>query len=130
MSEHTPTPWTYRDVSGAGLEICAPVYKMAGVDLPRGMPEAPIHVFQFTAPQIVQVAAERWVQFEPKGWSEMQEANAAFIVLAVNNHDALVAALEEIIDSNPCKGHLEVPQTKIARAALAQVTRQDLGDQQ
>lgn len=98
MTEHTPTPWTFRDVSGAGLEICAPVYKMSGVDLPRGMPEAPIHVFQFTSPQMVQVAAERWVQFEPTGWSEMQEANAAFIVKAVNNHEDLVQALQALVD--------------------------------
>jgi hypothetical protein len=86
---HTPTPWTFRDVSGAGIEICAPVYEMKGVDLPRGMPEAPIHVFQFTSPQNVQVAAERWVQFEPTGWHEMQMANAAFIVEAVNSHATL-----------------------------------------
>lgn len=101
VTEHTPTPWTYADVFGAGLEIRAPVYQVAGVELPKGMPDAPIKIFQFTAPQLIQIAAERWVQFEPTGWSEMQEANAAFIVEAVNSHAALksqIKSLEGTID--------------------------------
>jgi hypothetical protein len=100
MTDHTPTPWTYNDVSGAGLEIRGPVYLSKGIELPRGMPNSPIKIFEFTAPQIVQIAAERWVQFEPNGWSEMQQANAAFIVKAVNAHDALMEALEKILRAN------------------------------
>lgn len=117
MGEHTPTPWAFRDVSGAGLEIYAPVYKMAGVDLPRGMPNGPIHIFQFTAPQIIQIAAERWLQFEPAGWSEMQEANAAYIVKCVNAHEGLVRALTEIAN-----GEFDYVKDTMdrARAALAQ----------
>jgi hypothetical protein len=97
MAEHAPTPWTYRDVSGAGLEIRAPVFLAKGIELPIGMPDEPIKVFEFTAPQNVQIAAERWVQFEPTGWSEMQEANAAFIVKAVNNHEEALEIIEALL---------------------------------
>lgn len=96
MTEHTPTPWEFHNVSGAGLEIRAPVYRMDAVELPRCMPDMPIQTFVFTAPQIVQIVAERWVQFEPTGWAEMQKANAAFIVKAVNNYDALMKAMVDI----------------------------------
>lgn len=90
----------FRDVSGAGLEICGPVYQVKGVELPVGMPNAPIKIFVLTGPAVVQIAAERWVQFEPVGWHDMQAANAALIVEAVNSHAALkeeIARLREAL---------------------------------
>lgn len=43
---------------------------------------------------------------------------AVFIIKAVNSHADLVKALTAIVKANPLSGHLECPQTKIARAAL------------
>lgn len=49
----------------------------------------------------------------------IEQHNAALIVRAVNNHDALVAALEQIVESESCKqGIIERPLMMDARAAL------------
>lgn len=60
-----------------GLLIYAPVHRMSGVKLAEGMPKEPMHIFDMTS-----IACERWVQFSPEGWDEMQEANACLIVAA------------------------------------------------
>lgn len=53
----------------------------------------------------------------------VSEANAAFIVLAVNNHEALIEALRAIADQEFIAAHSEETRMKdmadIARAALA-----------
>lgn len=78
MAKHTPGPWVARDVPGAGLEIHAPVHLVDMAEL-----DEPIMTFQLTRPAGHKlIACERWVQFEPKGWHEMQEANAKLIAAA------------------------------------------------
>jgi hypothetical protein len=77
----TPGPWSWQDVPGAGLQIHAPVYQVQGVELPAGL-EKPIMIYQLNYPANVQIAFERWVQFDPKGWHEMQVANAKLISAA------------------------------------------------
>lgn len=83
---HTPGPWTYRDAPGAGIQISA--------TLPRGFmfdhtgcgADGITQFMTFTLRDAlqIQVADERWVQFETSAWSAMQKANAARIVSCVN----------------------------------------------
>lgn len=84
--KHSDLPWTYRDVSGAGLQIygivpfnadCAEFITKKGEQLIYKM-----------------LAYETWVQFEPAEWDEMQTANAEFIVKACNNHEKLIEAVK------------------------------------
>jgi hypothetical protein len=92
MSEHTPTPWARYDdgklaARGWIKSVC------------KGIPE------QMVA-QAIGVGA-----------IEEREANAAFIVRAVNSHDDLVKALEAMLEKH---GGLEIsPAARQARAALA-----------
>lgn len=81
MSEtaHTPGPWTYADVAGAGLQVKAALTDISGVEMPVGFPPQPAQFFTLTEPQTFCLATERWVQFEPKGWHEMQISNARLI---------------------------------------------------
>jgi hypothetical protein len=74
MSEqlHTPTPWALGNAHDAARNhaICAGstvIARVCGNGYPIG-----------------------------KGWSASSEADARFIVLAVNSHDALLAALKEL----------------------------------
>lgn len=96
QAKHTPTPWSWKVVTGAGIEIFAPVHLCESVRLPDGMPKSPINVFGMTAPQNTLISAERWVQFEPSGWDEMQRANAEFIVRSVNSVAALAESCREL----------------------------------
>lgn len=92
---HTPGPWSYKDTAGAGLEIFGYVGQMAAVELPFPLPpDQPMMFLGLTLPQQVQIAYERWVQFEPNGWHEMQEANAKLIAAAPELLAACKAALE------------------------------------
>ncbi len=87
--KHTPGPWEWKDVPGAGLEIRGPVHLVECVELPKGIPEIPINIYGLAQPQNILIGYERWVQFEPNGWSEMQEANARLIADAPAMHLAL-----------------------------------------
>jgi hypothetical protein len=135
MSEHTPTPWEWRDVAGAGIEICAPIGGQIKGFMQPGYEKHPVKIYQLCGFANVQIACERWVQFEPEGWAEMQKANAALIVRAVNSHasneakiDALTKALEEARDGllAHCAG--SVPETlQRIDAALSSHTEQEGG---
>jgi hypothetical protein len=62
-------PWSWKNVPGAGIQLYAPV-----------------EITGSTGPQMFCLWSERWVQFEPKGWHDMQMANADLIVRAVNQY--------------------------------------------
>lgn len=87
MGEHTPTPWF--------------------VDLGRWTPDAPVCAFAIRSDYKAPNLPEGWQMHHIAGANiseraaftacftpEQIEANAAFIVKAVNSHDALVKALE------------------------------------
>jgi hypothetical protein len=113
MSEtkHTPTPWK----SFVNLRCATPL---------KG---CYINACGENAARIADVLSQCGV-----GTQEECEANAAFIVRAVNSHDALVEALESLIRNSPCVPifkvgggvdtySLRIPDDRMAaaRAALA-----------
>ena len=86
MSEHTPTPWK-ADIRTGCLAIypasedhnCLDGFSQRGIMFQGGFGErAPESIYQSVTP--------------------LQVANAEYIVLACNLHDALVAALKDIRD--------------------------------
>lgn len=96
MSKYTPPPWEAREIHGAGIEIYAPVHLVDTIEWPRAAPTMPIMLFQLTEPAGHKlIACERWVQFEPEGWHEMQWANALLMQEAPN----LLEKLEEARDA-------------------------------
>lgn len=95
-TKFTPAPWLMHESKGAGIRICAPVYRVEGVELPKGMPEAPICVFELAGPAIVAIAFDRFVQFEPNAWGEMQTANARLIIAAPDLYEALDEAINYV----------------------------------
>lgn len=100
MAEHTPTPWTVDKVHFSGE---------CHLHGPNGEEFALLYVSD---------GAD-----DPEPYPA--EANAAFIVKAVNNHDALVEALEDLISDaerqmkNP--SHHQPFSLQKARDALARV---------
>ena len=99
-----PGKWVANDDVGAGLQIKAPVYKMPSVEMAEGAPVEPVQVFGFVErpfpempgldhPLFSTFMYETWVQFEPKGWSEAQAANAEFIAHARTDVPRLCAQL-------------------------------------
>lgn len=90
MSNHTPGPWKVEDKKGAGLEIHAPVQLVDTVQWMRPV-EGPLMTYRLADPEgMMLIAHERWVQFEPEGWHDMQVANAQLISAAPD----LLAACE------------------------------------
>lgn len=92
----TPGPWTAQDTIGAGWEIFAPVGLNEAVKLPFPAGETPINIAGMTPPQKVQIGYERWVQFEPEGWAEMQAANMALIAHARQDIPALITEVRRL----------------------------------
>lgn len=92
----TPGPWEFEDRVGAGLELRASVHLSEGVELPSGMPARPIRVIEGAGPQKCLLAYERWVQFEPTGWSEMQARNFAFITASRAAVPELLSEIERL----------------------------------
>jgi len=78
MSEHTPTPWRVEE----------------GTDLIWGACNPDDRTTYGMGYSIVQGKSGAWGARQPD--MDEREANAAFIVKAVNNHDALVSVLEKI----------------------------------
>lgn len=117
-TKHTPTPWHYGKMSGWG-GLC--ILRRPGAEYgPEGViGDAPIAI-------VVEKAAH-WENSYPV------EANAAFIVKAVNSHEQLVAALRQVADvldafgnlpdgmmhPSPWNDHKAEDKIKAARAALA-----------
>jgi hypothetical protein len=93
MTTHTPTPWEL----GSVTTVCLHTDEMI---------ESPTDGF---------VAAGDDCDIEVKGTNA--PANAAFIVRAVNAHDDLVKALEEIA------AWAELPKTTVSRAAIGDKAR-------
>lgn len=96
MSRHTPGPWTWRNVSGAGLQIYGPVAKsaaLAGDEYAPKMPEQSMF-FQVPTGQDLRyiMSYEVWTRFQPKWWDEMQEANARLIAATPDLYEAAKAA--------------------------------------
>lgn len=98
MSEHTPTPWHWEIHDSSAASIHGP----------EGMAD---HVL--TVAPCKHCRGKEWV------WGSCTnptEANAYFIVRAVNSHDALVKALEWIAEVAGNPGVV-----KVARDALSHV---------
>lgn len=94
LSKATPGPWEAKYVAGAGFEIHAPIHLTKCVEYPRP-PTGPAMVYTCVErPNPFLIACDRWVQFEPNGWHEMQEANAALIARAPE----LAARVEELTE--------------------------------
>lgn len=82
MVDHTPTPWRVEEGTDLIWGACNPDDRSS-----YGMGYS-----------IVEGKLPSWKPYKPD--YEEREANAAFIVKAVNNHEALVKALQDIIDEN------------------------------
>ena len=106
MVEHTPTPWAWviHDSS------------MASIEGPKSEFD---HVLSISPCKHCQGDEWRW------GACTVPKANDAdFIVKAVNNHDALVKALETIINLSDSEMKDGDEAREIARKALALVGQQ------
>ena len=98
MTEHTPGPWEYRDVPGAGLQIWANV-ALGEDDRCSGL--QPIYVVH-VRPQLtvgndnkahVMISYEDWRQFATVDFEKMQSANARLIAQAPDMLKAIQGAL-------------------------------------
>ncbi len=94
MENHTPTPWVVNDNSGMALVIL-------GVSRRNQRREVAV------------------VQYHNGSDDSEVRPNAAFIVKAVNNHDALIEALEVVLDDLIYSEHSRV--IVLGRAALKAV---------
>lgn len=93
MNEQTKGPITVKDSVGCGLELHGPTPLLEGYEIPRER-DKPVMLFSSTSPQIVPLFAERWIQFEEKGWHEWQTKNAAVLAASYNQLDAAARKLE------------------------------------
>lgn len=95
LEKASKRPWKWEDVSGAGIQLYGIVpFKANCVEFTLKDAAQPIYTF---------IAYEQWIQFAPEKWEEMQKANAALIVAAVNSFEMLrneirvaIAAIPEI----------------------------------
>lgn len=81
MTEHTPTPWRVFDMNGTIAIMAGKLERHNEV----------IH----------------WSGFDASHFPDDVAANAAFIVKAVNNHDKLVQALQDVLE---CTGSKTTPE--------------------
>lgn len=103
MSAHTPTPWSLSD-----SQLPKAIYGSARQHIHAGPKET-----QGNTIAIVSLGGLGGTS----GKIEDIEANAAYIVRAVNSHEELVAALKEIHHSIPSATHLhEIVTSAIAKA--------------
>lgn len=110
MTEHTPTPWKYRphEHDDWGWIRGPKVGNFVG----------PIVAISRSS---AQETSDSFDKHRAAG-TDPYEANAAFIIKAVNNHDALVKALEEITAMDP-KGIRADDLGRAARTAREAVGR-------
>lgn len=79
MTEHTPTPWRVEEGTDLIWGACNPDDQSSyGMGYP-----------------VIEGKIPRWKPYKPS--MDEREANAAFIVKAVNNHDALVKDLADAV---------------------------------
>lgn len=84
----TPAPWRWEDTPGAGLQIFAPIpFKANCVEFTLKAAEQPVYTL---------LAYEKWLQFPPKEWNEMQRANAEFLSAARTDIPVLCKAVREL----------------------------------
>jgi hypothetical protein len=95
MSEHTPTPWKLFHSNGT-----------IAIKNPRSRSSHNEIVF--------------WTGFDASHYPDLALANARFIVNAVNAHDALLAALQKIVDTDQHPDHEDTAAElrEIARNAI------------
>lgn len=100
MADHTPTPWCIPDGEDNESLVCQQIDGRCGI--------------------IIFGTADKFRSWQRRIEYAEQNANAAFIVKAVNSHDALVEALRTIADIAEGSGTVNsLPNiAKIARAAL------------
>lgn len=104
QAAHTPTPWAVEDPMGA--------------DFGLWLVQDGLKPFQWSCVAMV-MRDDEDIRRHPDTrfiTKDEQEANAAFIVRAVNSHDDLVAALETMVNNWGNQHHKDLAQ---ARAALA-----------
>lgn|SRR3990167_1927065 len=107
-TKHTPGPWKFENVPGAGLKIFGPIpFKANCVEFTLKAAAQPL--FEMLAYEI-------WLQFPPKEWDEMQEANARLIAASPE----LFHCLKRIIEELPSRRDWLDPQLEYeSRAAIA-----------
>lgn len=115
MSKHTPGPWEARDVAGAGWQIYGnPGPMLGGPWGPNG--EGPINTWGLVRDPRLVIAYERWIQFPPNGWEDMQNDNARLIAAAPELLEALIDLVEK---SNACDGGFWVCKESIEKSRAA-----------
>jgi hypothetical protein len=98
----SPAPWTFRDVSGAGLQISAILPAGFKFDATCRDADGNREFMHYTMRQDiwVQIADARWVQFGTGPWTELQERNAEFIAHARADVPALVEEVKRLTAHN------------------------------
>jgi hypothetical protein len=104
MSEHTPTPWRVEQGTGLVWGNCS--------TFDDGTPD------KFGVPVTDGQLERPWAKGQGPTYEEM-EANAAFIVRAVNAHAQLVAALERLIEVSHSISEEQTDAIASAHAVLA-----------
>lgn len=106
-AKHTPGPWIAEDCIGAGWKIKG-VIPFEAECVEYRMKAAEQMIFEM-------VAYERWVQFEPQNWKDMQAANARLIAAAPD----LLEAVEKLLTWFPLlTGEGMAFDSKVARQQL------------
>lgn len=112
-AKHTPGPWEWRDVAGAGLSIYGDVSATMGKDFAHV-----VEIFGLGAcgaPRF-QISYERWVQFPKRDWDEMQQANARLIAAAPDLLDALRTVVAADLEPTSYEQLLKRVRTALAKA--------------
>lgn len=116
MNAHTPRPWTAVNRGGAGWQIDGVLPAGFKFDSTARGADGTQEFMLWTLRQsiTIQIADERWVQFETGPWKEMQEANAKLIAAAPD----LLGALKFILAFyEPGQRHLDTEAWKVAEAS-------------
>lgn len=96
QSKHTPGPWEAVERSGAGWQIDAKLpagFKFDSTARDFTGSDPAFMLWTLRASMNIQIADERWVQFETGPWAEMQAANARLIAAAPTQHEEMVRFL-------------------------------------
>lgn len=115
MSKHTPGPWEWRDVAGAGICIYGDTSATMGKDFAQLVE---IYGLGACGAPKFQISYERWVQFPRNDWEEMQKANAKLIAAAPE----LLEALKALVEITPRSAHVPSVELDHAIAVIAKAT--------